>query len=128
MQNYKIRTILWHFDDNFKEEIEYGGGSLDEDDVDAFLDAYEDDADAVSKGQPRGSFKMGGSSLKGFYFRLGTDSAAYGLNFKSMMSERSLKGLLFVAPNCSGGASKESDSQSPSATAKNKNKNKMNNR
>ena len=97
----QVKDLLVHFDDSFRDDLDYGGGSVSADD---FLNSYRDGSGLC------GSFDMNGASLKGFYFRLGTDPAAYGLNFKSMMSERSLKGLIFVAPTCSGGSSSQSQS------------------
>ena len=89
----RVKDLLVHFEDNFIDDIDYGGGRVSADD---FLNSYRDGSGLC------GSFDMNGASLKGFYFRLGTDPASYGLQFKSMMSDRTLKGLIFVAPTCSG--------------------------
>ena len=97
----QVKDLLVHFDQNFEDEIDYGGGSVNSAD---FLNSYREGSGLC------GSFDMNGVSLKGFYFRLGTDPSAYGLQFKSMMSERVLKGLIFVAPDCSGGSSSQSQS------------------
>ena len=98
----QVKDLLVHFDDSFRDDIDYGGGRASSDD---FLNSYRDGSGLC------GSFDMNGTSLKGFYFRLGTDPSAYGLQFKSMMSERSLKGLIFVAPDCSVGSSSQSQSK-----------------
>ena len=100
----QVKDLLVHFDDNFYDDVTDGGGSGN---PQLFLDSYKDGSGLC------GSFDMNGASLKGFYFRLGTDSSAYGLKFKSMMSDRTLKGLIFVAPNCSG-----SSQSSPAKTFK----------
>lgn len=89
----QVKDLLVNFDDTYRDDLDYSGGSVRADD---FLSSYRDGSGLC------GSFDMNGASLKGFYFRLGTDASAYGLQFKSMMSERTLKGLIFVAPNCSG--------------------------
>ena len=60
--------------------------------ADDFLRSYK------SNGTLCGSFEMNGTSLKGFYFSNGINSAQLGLQFNGSMSERTLKGLIFVAP------------------------------
>lgn len=99
----QVKDLLVNFDDSYRDDLDYSGGSVSADD---FLNSYRDGSGLC------GSFDMNGASLKGFYFRLGTDPAAYGLQFKSMMSERSLKGLIVVAPTCSGVSSSQSQSKS----------------
>tara|TARA_B100001989_G_C24440863_1_gene413872 strand:- start:224 stop:820 length:597 start_codon:yes stop_codon:yes gene_type:complete len=90
----QVKDLLVNFDDSYREDmIDDSGDDISADD---FLDSYRDGSGLC------GSFDMNGASLKGFYFRLGTNAASYGLQFKSMMSERTLKGLIFVAPDCSG--------------------------
>ena len=96
-----VKDLLVHFDDNFADDIDYGSaaGSLNSQD---FLRSYN------SNGTLCGSFEIDGASLKGFYFMLGTDETQFGIQFDGAMSSRSLKGLIFVAPNCSGAASTSS--------------------
>ena len=101
----QVKDLLVNFDDSYRDDLDYSGGSVRADD---FLNSYRDGSDLC------GSFDMNGASLKGFYFRTGTDASAYGLQFKSMMSDRTLKGLIFVAPNCSG----SSQSSAPAKTFK----------
>ena len=97
-----VEDLLVHFVDNFVDDL-YMDQNIDEDD---FLDSYK------SNGTLCGSFDINGSSLKGFYFSYGTDSAQFGLEYsdgtswpRSMMSERTLKGLMFVAPSVSSSTS-----------------------
>jgi len=98
----QVKDLLVNFDDSYRDDLDYSGGSVRADD---FLNSYRDGSGLC------GSFDMNGASLKGFYFRLGTDASSYGLQFKSMMSERSLKGLIFVAPDCSGASSSQSQTK-----------------
>ena len=86
-----FKNMLVNYDDNYREDLDYSGGSVSADD---FLNSYS------STSGLSGEFTMNGASLKGFYYRLGTTCGLEG-QFKSTMSERSLKGLVFVAPDCS---------------------------
>lgn len=86
----QVKDLLVNFDDSLRDSLSYQGVVS----ADDLLRSYRDGSGLC------GSFDMNGASLKGFYFRFGTDSSSYGLNFKSMMSDRMLKGLLFVAPDC----------------------------
>ena len=90
-----VKDLLVHFVDNFTDEIDYGSsaGSVNSQD---FLNSYR------SNGTLCGSFEIDGVSLKGFYFMLGTDETQFGIQFDGAMSSRNLKGLIFVAPSCSG--------------------------
>ena len=105
----KVDELLVNFVDSLQDEIDYGTPSgpaasfgqyqpnpqVRSDD---FLNSYK------SKSNLCGSFEINGETLSGFYYQLGSTCGLEG-QFKSSMSERSLKGLIFVAPDCSGGTS-----------------------
>ena len=91
-----IKDLLVTHEDMFNDSVYYSGsGNINARD---FLNSYR------PNGTLCGSFEMNGNSLKGFYFSYGTDPAQFGLQFDGSMSERTLKGLIFVAPDCSGRA------------------------
>ena len=93
----RVDELLVNFVDNFIDDVDYNNSSHSVR-ADDFLRSYS------SSGSLCGSFNINGESLKGFYYQLGT-SCGLENQFKSLMSERSLKGLIFVAPSCSGSTS-----------------------
>lgn len=97
----QVKDLLVNFDDALIDDLDYSGGNVSAHD---FLNSYKDGNGLC------GSFEMNGVKLKGFYFRLGTSASMYNLNFKGMMSEKTLKGLIFVAPI----SSSNNSSMSPS--------------
>lgn len=103
----KVEDLLVNFDDSYRDDISDSQTSQ-QISAEDFLNSYQ------ASGSLCGSFEMNGVSLKGFYFSLGTDSSQFGLQFRSMMSDRSLKGLIFVAPDCSNSISSIEDSRSES--------------
>ena len=118
----KVDELLVNFVDSLQDEIDYGTPSgpaasfgqyqtnpqVSSDD---FLNSYN------SNGTLCGSFEIDGISLKGFYYQFGSTCGLEG-QFKSSMSERTLKGLIFVAPDCSGAAS--TSTQKPNKQFKSK--------
>ena len=103
----KVDELLVNFVDNFVDDIDYGSQNQSGQQVraDDFLVSYR------ASGNLCGSFQINGESLKGFYYQLGS-TCGLEFQFKSQMSERTLKGLLFVAPTCSGSSSSTSSDQS----------------
>ena len=111
-----FKNMLVTYDDTLQDEIDYGTPSgpaasfgqyqpnpqVRSDD---FLNSYK------SKSNLCGSFEINGETLSGFYYQLGSTCGLEG-QFKSSMSERSLKGLIFVAPDCSGGLHSQSQAKS----------------
>tara|TARA_B100000212_G_scaffold339607_1_gene318402 strand:- start:3945 stop:4580 length:636 start_codon:yes stop_codon:yes gene_type:complete len=112
----KVDELLVNFVDTFVDEIDYGTPSgpaasfgqyqpNPQVRADDFLVSYRPSSNLC------GSFQINGESLKGFYYQLGS-TCGLEFQFKSQMSERTLKGLLFVAPTCSGSSSSTSSDQS----------------
>ena len=106
----QVNELLVNFVDGFVDEVH--DTAVQPTNPDDFLGSYRSSGSHSGSGVMCGSFEINGVSLKGFYYQLGS-SCGLEFQFKSSMSERTLKGLIFVAPNCSGGSVSSSDKSEP---------------
>ena len=93
-----FENMLVNYADSFRDDFDRNIG-----DPDVFLSSYVPDGQQSLSG----SFKIGNSELRGFYYQLGTSCGLEG-QFQDSMSETTLKGLVFVVPNISSSVSNKS--------------------